>query len=244
MPHLSELCVQGEQAHGQAQRSPDRTTRRQPHAEHAEHAEHAQYALPPLDTNRSSQSPATAAAATGQDSPHGAPQQATVTQQGAASQLQQSPDSMSWPSHASTHATEDPNERPDPIVDESASIDHPTLPGTAPQAEGSCQAPAPRAAAASGASRSRVSGRSEPFALEPGLDDEDEGAGLEQEGTGIHEEEEEEMHGDVVMASGDPGLGDESQLGAGVAPEDAGEGVGEPELPEEGWMWSVAQTPA
>ena len=154
---------------------------------------------------------------------------------------------MTSPSHTSAHSSEGPNQRSDPCPDDPSSCDHAMQPGSAPQSEGTCQPSAPEAATASNsdaaasnsnaaASNSSVAHQSAPTALEPGLTEEDKGLALEQEHA---EEEGQERPGDVMVASGDPGVGTESELGPGLVAEGWG-GGGELELPEEGWMWSVS----
>lgn len=162
-----------------------------------------------------------------------------MSQQGMQSQQQPSSNNLMSPAHIPAPSTEGLTEEPDPCPDDSSAFDHPMQLGSAPQAEGTCRSPAPRAVTASDASPSR-GGQSAPFALEPGLADEDEGLGLEQEGAGgIQDEEEDERPGDVMVPPGDPGLGSEAELGAGLVAE-GGVGDGDAALPEEGWMWSVA----
>lgn len=165
-----------------------------------------------------------------------------MSQQSAQSQQQPSSNNLMSPAHTPARSVEDPSEVPDPRADESSAFDHPMQPGSAPQAEGNCRSPAPRAVTASDASPWRGV-QSAPFAVEPGLADEDEGLGLDQEGAGgVRDEEEEQRPGDVTAPPGDPGLGSESDPGAGLVAE-GGVWDGDAALPEEGWMWSVARAP-
>ena len=202
---------------------------------------------PPPDVgsqHAASHSPAAAATDIADATAHGDADEATTRQEGRPSQ--RSPTNRRLPSESYALGIGDPTGRPDPSPGESSANQQSVQECNEQEDEGVSQQAAPMPANASDASNPSAHdlGHAPPLAIEAlgsVLGDEDEGSGPEQDSDSVMQDEE-DMSSGLRLPSGDLAVGSESGSPAPGYLYEPGSvlNVGEPELPEEGWMWSVA----